>query len=95
LELRALVEDLYRTGIDRAKLGHWAAAHDLVAAYVPPASGSRWARDVRSFTDVADLRPYIDEVLEDEFPLSLFYVALQSRLAADREERLQAATVAS
>jgi hypothetical protein len=95
LELRALVEDLYRTGIDRAKLGHWAAAHDLVAAYVPPASGSRWARDVRSFTDVADLRPYIDEVLEDEFPLSLFYAALQSRLAADREERLQVATVAS
>jgi hypothetical protein len=95
LELRGLVEELYRTGIDRSKLGHWAAAHDLVATYVPPASGSRWAKDVRAFTDVADLRPYIDEVLEDEFPLSLFYVALQSRLPADREERLQAATVAA
>ncbi|MCW3013403.1 MAG: hypothetical protein JWO02_495 [Solirubrobacterales bacterium] len=95
LELRELVEDLYRTGIDRSKLGHWAAAHDLVAAYVPPASGSRWAREVRAFTDLADLRPYIDEVLEDEFPLSLFYVALQSRLAADREERAQVATVAA
>ncbi len=95
LELRALVEELYRTGIDRSKLGHWAAAHDLVATYVPAASGSRWAREVRTFTDVADLRPYIDEVLEDEFPLSLFYVALQSRLAADREERLRVDTVAA
>ncbi len=95
LELRTLVEDLYRTGIDRSKLAHWAAAHDLVAAYVAPASGSRWARATRSFTDAADLRPYIDEVLEDEFPLSLFYVALESRLAADREERARAATVAA
>ncbi len=95
LELRSLVEELYRTGIDRSKLAHWAAAHDLVAAYVPPASGSRWAHATRTFVEAADLRPYIDEVLEDEFPLSLFYVALQSRLAADGEERRQAATVAA
>ena len=41
--LRAEVEELYRRGIDRTKLQHWAAAHDLVAASVPPAAGSRWA----------------------------------------------------
>ena len=36
--LRAEVEDLYRHGIDRSKLAHWAAAHDLVAESVPPAA---------------------------------------------------------
>ena len=36
--LRDEVEELYRRGIDRTKLQHWAAAHDLVAASVPPAS---------------------------------------------------------
>jgi hypothetical protein len=27
----------------------------------------------------------VDEVLPDEFPLSLFYVSLQSKLAADAQ----------
>lgn len=81
VELRERVEDLYRRGIDRTKLQHWAAAHDLVAEYVAPATGSRWAAAVRDFADVDDPRPYVDEVLEDEFPLSLFYVSLQRGLA--------------
>lgn len=83
LELREQVEALYRAGIQRTKLAHWAAAHDLVAAHVPPASGSRWAAPVRAFEEAADLRPYVDEVLDDEFPLSLFYASLQAKLAAD------------
>jgi len=91
LALRTLVEELYRSSIDRSKLAHWTAAHDLVAAYVPAAGGSRWAREGRTYVDVPDLRPYIDDVLEDEFPLSMFYVALQSRLDADRDERAAAA----
>lgn len=82
LELREQVETLYRAGIQRTKLQHWAAAHDLVAAHVPPASGSKWVAPVRSFGEAADLRPYVDEVLDDEFPLSLFYVSLQAKLAA-------------
>ncbi|MDW5593805.1 DUF6421 family protein [Conexibacter stalactiti] len=83
LELREQVEALYRAGIQRTKLAHWAAAHDLVAAHVPPAAGSRWAAQVRAFEEAADLRPYVDEVLDDEFPLSLFYASLQAKLAAD------------
>jgi hypothetical protein len=82
LELRGRVEALYRSGIQRTKLQHWAAAHDLVAEFVPPATASRWVKGVRAFADVADPRPYIDEVLDDEFPLSLFYVSLQQKLAA-------------
>ena len=81
-ELRGAVQELYRTGIDRTKLHHWAAAHDLVAANVSPAIGSQWAVTVREFRDVEDPRPYIDLVLEDEFPLSLFYSSLKAKLAA-------------
>jgi hypothetical protein len=83
LELRERVEALYRSGIQRTKLQHWAAAHDLVAEFVPPATGSRWVKGVRAFADVAEPKPYIDEVLDDEFPLSLFYVSLQQKLAAE------------
>jgi hypothetical protein len=80
--LRHEVEELYRLGIDRTKLQHWAAAHDLVAASVSPAAGSRWVSSVRDFTDVEDPRPYIDLVREDEFPLSIFYSSLKAKLAA-------------
>jgi hypothetical protein len=80
--LRAEVGELYSAGIDRSKLAQWAAAHDLVAASVPPASGSHWAARVRAFAEVEDPRAYVDEVLDDEFPLSIFYSTLKTKLAA-------------
>jgi hypothetical protein len=80
--LRGEVEELYRVGIDRTKLQHWTAAHDLVAASVPAATGSRWVAAVRDFTDVEDPRGYIDLVRDDEFPLSIFYTSLKAKLAA-------------
>jgi hypothetical protein len=91
LGLRERVEKLYRSGIQRTKLQHWSAAHDLVAEFVPPATGSRWAKGVRAFEEVADPRAYIDEVLDDEFPLSVFYVSLQQKLAAEPEPAAVAA----
>lgn len=78
--LHAQVHELYRQGIDRTKLQHWAAAHDLLAASVSPATGSRWAAESRRFVDVEDPRPYVDDVLGDEFPLSLFYTSLKAKL---------------
>ena len=81
--LRAAVEELYRAGIDRSKLAHWQAAHDFVATYVPPATGSAWAREAREFADVEDPRPYIDMVADDEFPLSMFYSSLKQKLEVD------------
>jgi hypothetical protein len=81
LELRERVERLYRAGIGRTKLQHWEAAHDLVAEFVPAAAGSRWAAGARDFAEAVDPRPYVDEVLPDEFPLSLFYTSLQQKLA--------------
>ena len=80
IALRDEIFALYRSGIDRTKLQHWSAAHDLVARYVPPASGSRWVAGVRNFVEVEDPRPYCDEVLPDEFPLSIFYSALARAL---------------
>ena len=80
--LHAEVQELYRTGIDRTKLQHWCAAHDLVAANVPAAAGSRWVAGVRDFKDVEDPRPYVDLVLDDEFPLSIFYTSLKAKLPA-------------
>ena len=80
--LRQRVEDLYRAGIDRTKLQHWVAAHDLISQSVPPASGSRWVASVRDFDEVPDPRPYVDLVLEDEFPLSIFYSTLRAKLSA-------------
>ncbi|MBV9194059.1 MAG: hypothetical protein JO168_07920 [Solirubrobacterales bacterium] len=76
------VEELYRAGIDRTKLQHWAAAHDLVAANVAPASGSHWAAPVRRLEEMEDPRRYVDLVLDDEFPLSIFYSSLKAKLAA-------------
>jgi hypothetical protein len=36
---------------------------------------------VRDFTETADPRPYVDLVLDDEFPLSIFYTTLKAKLA--------------
>jgi hypothetical protein len=80
LGLRDEVYTLYRSGIDRTKLQHWAAAHDLVARFVAPATGSHWVAGTRAFEDVPDPRPYCDEVLPDEFPLSIFYTALHGAM---------------
>ncbi|MFE4451382.1 DUF6421 family protein [Streptomyces sp. NPDC056796] len=74
------IEKLYRDGIDRPKLVHWFAAYDLVATYLAPHPGSRWAKG----PDALDLdkppRRLVDDVLPDEFPLSMFYEALSKKL---------------
>lgn len=78
--LRERVQDLYHSGIDRSKLGQWLAAHDLVAAYVPPAETSVWAAGRRELPEVDEPKQLVDLVREDEFPLSLFYTQLQPKL---------------
>jgi hypothetical protein len=77
--LHGELQELYRRGIDRSKLAHWTAAHDFVAANVDPALGSHWAAGARRFDDAEDPRSYIDLVLEDEFPLSIFYASLKAK----------------
>ena len=78
--LRALVQDLYHSGIDRSKLSQWIAAHDLVAGYVPASESSVWAQERRDLPEVEEPKQLVDLVRDDEFPLSLFYVQLQPKL---------------
>lgn len=85
--LRTAVETLYREGITRSKLAQWGAAHDLVSTYVPSAAGSKWSASVRDFADVEDPRPNIDQVLPDEFPLSMFYTQLKAKIAPAMDAR--------
>ncbi|ROO84521.1 hypothetical protein EDD29_2048 [Actinocorallia herbida] len=78
--LCAEVEGLYKDGIDRPKLAHWLAAYDLVSNYVEPHPGSAWAQGVAALPVAEPPKAWVDAVLPDEFPLSMFYEALAKRL---------------
>ncbi|MEU4573901.1 DUF6421 family protein [Nonomuraea sp. NPDC023979] len=78
-DLRGEVEKLYRDSIDRSKLAHWLAAHELVSAYVAPDPASVWAKGVAALPE--EQKAKVDAVLPDEFPLSMFYEALRRKLA--------------
>jgi hypothetical protein len=83
IALREAVEELYRTGIDRSKVAHWVAAHELVSTYVPATGGSRWTAGQRPLADESDPKAWLDLVDDDEFPLSIFYTSLKGKLEAD------------
>ena len=79
-ELCAEIEKLYRDGIDRPKIVHWFAAYDLVSEYLAPHPGSVWAKGPDALDLSQPPRKLVDDVLPDEFPLSLFYEALAKKL---------------
>ncbi|QHY94016.1 hypothetical protein SSPS47_02590 [Streptomyces sp. S4.7] len=74
------IETLYRAGIDRPKLVHWFAAYDLVSTYLAPHPGSTWAKGPDALNLDLPPRKLVDDVLPDEFPLSMFYEALAKKL---------------
>jgi hypothetical protein len=79
------VEKLYRDGIDRPKTAHWIAAYELVSAYVTPNPASVWARGLsQPWAEALPLdgspKELVNKVLPDEFPLSMFYEALEKKL---------------
>ena len=80
LALATAIDDLYWRSIDRPKVAHWLAAYELVAATLEPHPASRWARRDLPFSEPN--RVLTDAVLDDEFPLSMFYEALAKKLAA-------------
>ncbi|WP_406859303.1 DUF6421 family protein [Streptomyces sp. HUAS MG47] len=79
-QLCAEIEKLYRDGIDRPKLVHWFAAYDLVSTYLAPHPGSKWAKGPDALDLTQPPRKLVDDVLPDEFPLSMFYEALSKKL---------------
>jgi hypothetical protein len=80
IALREAVEELYRTGIDRSKVAHWIAAHELVSTYVPATGASRWTAGQRPLAGESDPKAWLELVEDDEFPLSIFYTSLQAKM---------------
>jgi hypothetical protein len=78
LALGKRIDDLYWRSIDRPKTAHWLAAYDLVAETLTPHPASRWA--VRDLPLEGPPRGLTDAVMDDEFPLSMFYEALQKKM---------------
>ena len=78
VELCGEIENLYRAGINRSRLGHWLAAHTFVAGLVPPHPASTWVQGGTALPTEAPAAVAL--VLDDEFPLSVFYEALRRRL---------------
>lgn len=74
------INELYWKSIDRSKVAHWLAAYELVRATVAPHPASRWARGLPDEILAGAPKGYTDAVLDDEFPLSMFYEALQKKM---------------
>ena len=78
IALSDAIGDLYWRSIDRPKTAHWLAAYDLVSSTLTPHPASKWA--TRDLPLTGAPRELTDAVLDDEFPLSMFYEALQKKL---------------
>nr|WP_245988512.1 DUF6421 family protein [Flexivirga caeni] len=81
VDLCGRVEELYRTGIDRSKVGHWLAAYEFVTTYVAPSPASAWAKGPQALPLDGPVKALVDLVQPDEFPLNVFYEALRKKMA--------------
>lgn len=81
VSLSDAINDLYWASIDRPKLTHWLAAYDLVAGTLTPHPASVWAGGLPHEILAGPPKGYTDAVLDDEFPLSMFYEALDKKMA--------------
>lgn len=76
------INELYRRSIDRPKSAHWLAAYEMLTRTLTPHPASRWARGLPEETLAGMPKGYTDAVMDDEFPLSMFYEALNKKMAA-------------
>ncbi|MEZ5189806.1 MAG: DUF6421 family protein [Schumannella sp.] len=74
------INELYWKSIDRPKVAHWLAAYELVRGTVEPHPASNWARGLSDEILAGAPKGYTDAVLDDEFPLSMFYEALAKKM---------------
>jgi len=79
IALAEQIEQLYWRSIDRPKTAHWLAAYALVSGTVTPHPASAWARGDLPLDGPP--KGFTDAVLDDEFPLSMFYEALSRKIA--------------
>ena len=80
VELGIRIEELYWRSIDRPKAAHWLAAYDLISETVTPHPASVWAKGPDALPLDGPPRGLTDQVLDDEFPLSMFYEALEKKM---------------
>ncbi|MCH6470549.1 DUF6421 family protein [Sinomonas terrae] len=76
------IDELYWRSIDRPKVAHWLAAYELVSGTVTPNPASVWAKGPDALPLAGTPREITDQVLDDEFPLSMFYEALEKKMRA-------------
>lgn len=76
--LRLEIEVLYREGINSSKVLYWRNAYTLVANIVRPSVASNW--QIPEFDFKRSNKEILDDILEDEFPLSLFHEALLKKI---------------
>ncbi|MFD4959746.1 DUF6421 family protein [Microbacterium sp. NPDC058389] len=74
------IDELYWRSIDRPKTAHWLAAYDLVRGTLTPNPASAWARGLPDETLAGAPKGYTDAVMDDEFPLSMFFEALDKKM---------------
>jgi len=74
------IDDLYWASIDRPKKAHWLAAYDMIAETLTPNPASVWAAGLPREVLAGAPKGYTDAVLDDEFPLSMFFEALEKKM---------------
>ncbi|GAA1263411.1 DUF6421 family protein [Arthrobacter pascens] len=80
VELALRVEELYWRSIDRPKMAHWLAAYTMISETLTPHPASVWAKGPEALPLDGPPRGLTDQVLDDEFPLSMFYEALEKKM---------------
>ena len=81
IELCEQVESLYHQGINRSRLAQWIAAYEFVKELVPPHPASNWAKGADQLPTSGELKEVVNLVLDDEFPLNVFYETLNRKLS--------------
>ncbi|MFT4259133.1 DUF6421 family protein [Microbacterium sp.] len=74
------IDDLYWHSIDRPKVAHWLAAYELVRSTLTPHPASQWARGLSDEILAGPPKGYTDAVMDDEFPLSMFFETLEKKM---------------
>ena len=76
------IDELYWRSIDRPKTAHWLAAYELVRSTLAPHPASQWAPGLDRDVLAGAPKGYTDAVMDDEFPLSMFFEALEKKMRA-------------
>jgi hypothetical protein len=74
------IEELYWRSIDRPKVAHWLAAYEMLTKTLTPHPASVWAKGPDALPLTGLPREVTDQVMDDEFPLSMFYEALSKKM---------------